>query len=226
MLNSKLNDNPADCGRKDDLVAYLYQEASPAECESFESHLDSCGVCRDELQSFGRVRQELSTWQLGWLPQTSFELPQSPLQTVRGFFALFPLWARGVALTTAAAALLIVALSVAGTKILVNGPSTGAGTDSAQLESMVRDAVARDRAQMQQDFSAQLASLKQQLNEENEARMQAAQTQYNARIEAVQAGFRAQIRKSNKENQSIRSFFAMDDSPDPLGVGGVGGVGR
>ena len=77
-MNNEKNgfDSLNDCGRKEDLVTYLYGEAHATERASFESHLDYCDGCRNELTTFGRVRRDLGAWQLGQVarPQRLGEL--------------------------------------------------------------------------------------------------------------------------------------------------------
>ncbi len=43
------------CG--DDVAAYALGALEPAEAEAFVRHLESCAVCRDELDAFGRRRR-------------------------------------------------------------------------------------------------------------------------------------------------------------------------
>src|SRR5262249_36906666 len=44
------------------LMAYLYDEISPEDRESFERHLGSCARCRVELGALGGVRAQLARW--------------------------------------------------------------------------------------------------------------------------------------------------------------------
>jgi anti-sigma factor RsiW len=213
MKTETKNRHTGDCGRKEDLVAYLYDEASAAERASFERHLDDCDSCRVEARAFGRVRDDLSTWQVGFAPRAEISLPKRRLDVVREFFYLFPAWARGGALSAAAAALLLFAFSFAAQRIDFRGGQTQMSLSSERVESMVEEAVAKGRAQMQEEYRAQLAAIKT----EHEAQLQALEAANRARLESVKAGLQAQIRKSNRGNPSIRSFFALDDTQDPLG---------
>lgn len=201
-----------DCGRKEDLIAYLYHEADNAQCESFEAHLVECVPCREELRAFGRVREDLGSWQLGFIPRTEFEAPKRGLGAFASVLAFFPLWARGAALAAVSAAVLIAAISLAGI-----GRSQSA--DPALIESKVREAVAAERGRLEQDFSARMASLRKEIEQDHEARMAEADARYQARIQALQAGFRSELRRNNRQGASIRSFFAMEDNLDPFGVG-------
>lgn len=221
-----------DCGRKEDLVIYLYGEAGTSARDSFERHLDDCDACRNELTAFGRVRDDLGAWQLGLAPRAEVVLPRSRLDLLRELFGMFPAWVRGAALAGAAAAMLLVTLSIAGTRISLNdgdfainfgptgNPATGApAVSSKEIERMVQNAVAGEREGMEQRFSAQLASLKDQLNADHQAKLRAARAENQARLKSLQAGMQQEMLRINRQNTSIRSFFARDDSTDPWGDG-------
>src|SRR5262245_36402894 len=93
------------CGRKEDLIAYLYDEASADERASFERHLDDCHSCRDECSAFARVRDDLSAWEVDYTPPTilsesqTISRPKSRMDSLREFINFFPGWARGASLT-------------------------------------------------------------------------------------------------------------------------------
>jgi anti-sigma factor RsiW len=220
MMNNKHRFNaPNDCGRKEDLVAYLYDEANSTERASFERHLGDCDSCRKELTAFGRVRDELSVWQVGFAPRTEIVLPRSRFAVLRELIGMFPMWVRGAALASAAAAMLLLALSIAGASLSLkngdfainfgggrNAETAASPASSEQVEKMVQNAVAREREKLRQEYSAQLAGFKDQLTAEHQAQ-----------LESVKAGLRAEIRRSNRQSSSIRSFFAMDADSDPWG---------
>jgi len=221
------------CGRKEDLVAYLYGEANAVERASFERHLDDCDACRGELTALGRVRDDLGAWQLGPLTRAEIVLRRNRLDLLRELIGSFPLWARGAALAGMAAAMLLVALSIAGTNISVmksgafavnfgrtNNLATNVpAVSSEEVERMVQNAVAGERQRMEQQYSSQLANFKDQLNADHEAKLQAANAEHQARLKAVQAALKQDLRRFSRQGASIRSFFAMDDSTDPWGDG-------
>ncbi|MGH9903511.1 MAG: anti-sigma factor family protein [Pyrinomonadaceae bacterium] len=119
-----------ECGRTEELVAYLYGEATKDEARSFEQHLSACAACRDDLAAFGGVREAVGEWRRAAVSITpslaldkrlaaeltaplpgALEPPErsrSALAALREFFSLTPLWlqAGGVA-----AALLVCALA-------------------------------------------------------------------------------------------------------------------
>ena len=233
-MNSEKNklNSLNDCERKEDLVSYIYGEADTSERDSFERHLDDCDACRNELTSFRRVRDDLAAWQLGLAPRSEVVLRRSRLDLLRELIGMFPVWVRGAAFIGAAAAMLLVTLSIAGTRIslkdgdfTINFGGTGNSATSAQaissneIERMVQNAVAGERAEMEQRYSAQLASFKDQLNADHQAELRAASAENQARLKSLQAGFQQEIRRFNRHNTSIRSFFARDDSNDPWGDG-------
>jgi hypothetical protein len=129
MNETKKTDN---CERAGELVAYFYGEASPAERESFDAHLASCGVCRDELAAFAGVREAVGHWRAEILNGAHDALssartvappdarrahvsvaaatasPRSALAALREFFKLSPMWLRaGVAVATVAVCALV-----------------------------------------------------------------------------------------------------------------------
>lgn len=216
-----------DCGRQEDLVTYLYDEADAAGRASFERHLDECAACRGELAALSRVRDELSTWQVGFAPRTEIVLPRSRFAVWRELIGLFPIWVRGAALAGAAAALLLVALSIAGASLSLkdgdfalqfggkSGAATGAASISSQeLEQLVQQAVASERARVERDYQAQLAGFKAQLEEQHRAQLAAVGAEQRAQMQALKASLKRELQRANRQNSSIRSFFAMDEEQD------------
>ncbi|HKC63063.1 MAG TPA: zf-HC2 domain-containing protein [Pyrinomonadaceae bacterium] len=114
------------CARSEDLVAYLYGEASQTDARDFERHTQHCAACRTELAAFGNVREAIGEWRhqaLGTIVSTAFENnnvtafvstkepsrpKRSALAAIREFFTLSPLWMRAA---TAAIALIFCALA-------------------------------------------------------------------------------------------------------------------
>lgn len=221
---------PRDCGRKEELMDYLYHEAGGAARAAFEEHLDGCDSCRGELAAFGRVRDEMSAWQVGFAPRTEVVLPRRKRDVLRELLLLFPVWVRGAALAAGAAGILFVAASIAGAGLFYKdgdfalqfggaatggNPVTAAGNlSSEQIEKLVEQAVAKEREKMKAEFETQTAGFKERLAVEHQAQLQAISAQQEARIQAVRTALRAEIRRSNRPAPSIRSFFAMDDSAD------------
>ena len=114
------------CAKAEELVAYLYNEASAREAKEFESHMRACASCEAELAAFGQVRSSIAVWRNQALGSVAFtasaEEPApasvvrkasprkaSALTALREFFALSPVWLRAA---TALASLAICALVV------------------------------------------------------------------------------------------------------------------
>jgi len=227
-------DSLNDCGRKEDLVTYLYAEANATERASFESHLDYCDVCCNELTAFGRVRRDLGAWQLGSLASPEIALRRSRLDLLRELIGAFPVWVRGAAFIGAAAAMLLVSLSIAGTKISLKGsdfavsfgragnqvPATPA-VSSEEIGRIVQNAVAEEREKVEKLYSARLASFKDQLDADHQAELRAARAEQQAQFRAARAALQQEMRRFNRQNTSggIRAFFAREDSSDSWGDG-------
>ena len=66
------------CPFAEQVVSYLYDEASQAENYKFRVHLETCPPCADELESFGFVRASVSEWretEFSQLPTPVFAIP-------------------------------------------------------------------------------------------------------------------------------------------------------
>lgn len=221
MMNKKEKKEVIDCGRKEDLVTYLYGEMADAEKADFSHHLAECAGCREEWGAFERVRDDLSTWQVGFAPVKQIEMPRPWTAIVREFFLLFPVWARGVAMTAAAACLVVFALSALGPRArsaIFTGAS--AGLDRSAVESLVNDAVAREKEQLEASYRTQLTSFQEQVRNEYQTQIETINAQHEARIKTMQAAWKADLRRNNRQMNSIRSYFALDDTLDSWGRGG------
>lgn len=223
-MNTKPTNTPlANCNRQEDLVTFLYDEMSAAARREFETHLQECAACAAELQAFGRVREELGTWQVGLLPRTEVVIQRRKLDVLRELISLFPVWMRGAALIGAAAALVLVALSVL-TLVKSNSQtsSTVAQTAAqpqatftrAEVESLVKSEVAKAQSQMQQEFRAQLASFETQLNNDYQTRLQAV----TSRVRSLETGKSRLIARDNRDESQIREWLA--DYRDTFGNSG------
>jgi len=234
-MNKEKNefDSLSDCGRKDDLVTYLYDEADVTDRVSFERHLDDCDGCRNGLAAFGRVRHDLGAWQLEQIARPEITLRRSRLDLLRALIGMFPVWGRGAALVGAAAAMLLISLSVAGTRIrmkdgdfavsfgrTVDSTSAAPAVSSEKIDLMVQNAVAEERRKMEELYNARLASFKNQLDADHQEKLRAARAEQQSQLRATQAALQQEIRRFNRQNTSgIRAFFARDDSSDPWGEG-------
>ena len=120
------NERPV-CHRAEDLVTYLYGEATVEEARDFSAHMHQCDACRAEFAVFHQVHDSIVTWRnqaigsVVQIPQSTsaasavvapseFVQPErklSALAALREFFSVSPLWLRGA---TAFAGLLLCAL--------------------------------------------------------------------------------------------------------------------
>lgn len=147
---------PRGCERGEELVAYLYGEATKEEAALFRRHLDTCAVCRGELPALGGVRSELGAWRaeaLGSLPPLNVgaafapaarALPAGPRKrsaraALREFFSLSPLWLRAGAFAAALAVCALVALTLARAEI--RWGSDGLAFRAGAAERVVRERV-------------------------------------------------------------------------------------
>lgn len=110
--------NSPGCERESDLIAYLYNEASETETRDFELHLQQCNHCREEVASFGLVRESISAWRdevlSGFIATRATPLPArtSALAALRQFFDLSPLWLKGATALAVVAFCVLAALAV------------------------------------------------------------------------------------------------------------------
>lgn len=164
------------CGRAEDLVAYLYEEATPTGARDFESHLRLCAACRTELAAFGGVRQAIGDWRLqalGSLTHTAAEpdasthfnaavvperRPASALAALREFFALSTAWMRAA---TAAVALAFCTLVVIAVAHFVEEPKTvvvqkqvQTGYSQEQVNDLIAEALKRQQESRGQERPA------------------------------------------------------------------------
>ncbi|HYJ46493.1 MAG TPA: zf-HC2 domain-containing protein [Pyrinomonadaceae bacterium] len=151
------------CSRAEDLVAYLYGEASVAEARDFEQHTADCPSCRTELAAFGNLREAIGDWRqeaLGAIASPALDARASSLRAsevavsprgrsafaaLREFFTLSPIWMRAA---TAAAALLFCALAAIAVAYFVQQPRTvivekpgRAGYSEEELHAKIDEAI-------------------------------------------------------------------------------------
>lgn len=186
------------CGKKELLVTYLYDEASQPERAEFERHLTNCASCHNELQAFTGVREDMSAWQMPFVPHIEVVTPRNATDALRDFFRLVPGWFKVTSgLATAAAAALIV-FALTGTRVSFgNGgfeakfgvkentqvATTPAPTQAAtsvavnslsraEAEQMIQAAVAKAQAQAQQQTQSQLVNLETKLSAAHQVQLQ------------------------------------------------------
>jgi anti-sigma factor RsiW len=162
------NERPI-CHRAEDLVTYLYGEATAEEAGDFSVHIQQCAACRAEFNVFNRVHESIVAWRneaLGPIasPVVAREdvsrispeiVPHGrrlpALAALREFFRVSPLWLRGA---TAFATLLMCVLGVITIARWSPKPADVVQTNNGetytrqQLETEVKKAVARKEAEL------------------------------------------------------------------------------
>jgi anti-sigma factor RsiW len=97
--------NAPNCGRENDLVAFLYGELNDDEKKSFESHVPTCRLCQAQTSEFRSIRESVAAWrdeslgraQIASAAPAALMNPRqtSGLAAMRAFFDLSPLWMKG-----------------------------------------------------------------------------------------------------------------------------------
>lgn len=167
-----MNERPV-CHRAEDLVTYLYGEATEVDSRDFADHLQHCDACRVEFGVFQQVHDSILVWRneaLGSaftpaaLNETAVDSSRfvqhqrklSAIEALREFFSVSPLWLRGA---TAFAALLLCVLGVLAISRLWNKPVQLAKNDQEPKYSQQQF----DQA-LQQQVNDRLAQLSARLN--------------------------------------------------------------
>jgi len=94
------NNSPG-CERASDLIAFVYNETNESETREYELHLKECRACREEVASFGVVRESITAWRdealSGFVstPVPATPARKSAIAALRQFFDLSPLWLKG-----------------------------------------------------------------------------------------------------------------------------------
>jgi len=114
---NEMNNSPG-CERESDLIAFVYDEANDSERRDFELHLKECGDCREEVASFGLVRQSITAWRdealSGFVstPLAATSRKKSAIAALREFFDLSPLWLKGATGFAVVALFVLAALAI------------------------------------------------------------------------------------------------------------------
>src|SRR5689334_22822322 len=113
------------CEQREQLLDYLYDEASPTSRREVERHLEECSECRDEIRAFRNVREDLLAWGVPNPPSVWTAFAPAP---VVPWHKQVPAWAM------AAAASLMLLVGSAGGFIahsVVDGSSAGVNASVA-----------------------------------------------------------------------------------------------
>ena len=159
-----MNERPI-CHRGEDLVTYLYGEASEAEAKDFANHVQMCDSCRTEFAMFQQVHDSILQWRSEALGALSFahdstvtampantgsatsvgsEKRLSAIAAIREFFDVSPLWLRGAAALASVLLCVLVVLAVARlwkrpTLVGGNGPAQTVYTPTEFKEAVARE---------------------------------------------------------------------------------------
>ena len=173
-----VNERPV-CHRAEDLVTYLYGEATEADALDFGNHLQQCDACRSEFGVFHQVHDSILTWRNEALgaafdPRAAaidsavessrfvrHERKLSALAALREFFTVSPLWLRGA---TAFAGLLLFILGIAMMARLSPQPVEVASQRGQErtytrdeMKAAVNDAIEKTKAELSQRNSTTAA---------------------------------------------------------------------
>ena len=150
--------NSPDCERAEDLMAFLYDEASADEARSFQLHLQECSRCRDEVASFGTLRGSITAWRDEALsafvssPVVRKPESKSALAALRQFFDLSPLWLKGATALAAVTFCVLVALVITKTgsdRIAERNVNPGIVYTEQDVNRIVKEALAKQEKAMQ-----------------------------------------------------------------------------
>lgn len=160
------------CARAEDMVTYLYGEATLDEAKDFEKHIKLCSSCRSELATFGDVREAMGEWRqqaLGSLTSPAIEADaarhfapvvaparrRSALAALREFFTLSPAWMRAA---TAVAVIVFCALAAIAVAYFVRQPQTvvvqqpgEARYSQKEVEAKIADALRKQNEEKVKD---------------------------------------------------------------------------
>ena len=165
-----LNERPV-CHRAEDLVTFLYGEASEAEARDFRAHLRECAACSSEFAIFNQVHDSIVHWRnqaLGFSFEAATvqaadnsnqfvrrERKLSALDALREFFTVSPIWLRAAA----AFAVLLLCVMIGLTLRLWQRPNPVAEQTSApkytdaDFQKAVQQGVANKLAELKQQES-------------------------------------------------------------------------
>lgn len=146
--------NSPNCERGSDLIAFLYGEADEREARDFQLHLQQCISCREEVASFGVVRQSITAWRdealAGFVstPVAAQPKTKSALAALREFFDLSPLWLKGAtaALVVTFGVLFEMALFKNNHTQVTSNVNPGAVYSEQDVNRMVKEALAQQQA--------------------------------------------------------------------------------
>ena len=142
------------CERAPDLIAFLYGEADEREARDFRLHLQQCNSCREEVASFGMVRESITAWRdealAGFVstPVAARQQKKSALAALRQFFDLSPLWLKGATAFAAVAFCVLAGLAVfRNDNVPVSSTNTNPNAvyTAQDVDRIVKEAIAKQQ---------------------------------------------------------------------------------
>ena len=146
--------NSPGCERASDLIAFLYGEADEQEARDFQQHLQQCSSCREEVASFGVVRESITAWRdealAGFVSTPMPTQPKSALAAIRQFFDLSPLWLKGATALAAVTFCVLAGLALFrsnNNQVISKNPD--AVYTQQDINRAVKEALAQEQARVQ-----------------------------------------------------------------------------
>ena len=146
-----------ECGDKNALVAYLYEECEPELRDVISGHLTRCDSCSNEVDGLGWTRHRLEVWTPP-MPELGFRMPV-PAQEARlpWWRAPMPAWAQALA----ALVIFGVGLSVGLARGPVPAPQAASNQPPAAVRTAVTDGPTRnDLVQLEERIKSEIAQLR------------------------------------------------------------------
>lgn len=146
---NEMNNSP-NCERAPDLIAFVYNEATESEARDFELHLKDCAGCRQEVASFGVVRESITAWRdealSGFvsMPVAATVKKKSAIAALREFFDLSPLWLKGATALAVIAFCILAAVAINRTERRSAGSITSTYTQQ-DVDRIVKEALANHK---------------------------------------------------------------------------------
>ena len=148
-----------ECGDKNALVAYLYEECEPELRDVISGHLTRCDACSSEIDGLGWTRGHLEMWAPP-MPELGFRM-QVPTQEARlpWWRAPLPAWAQAVAALVIFGVGLSVGLArgpVAAPQVASNQPPPATMTTTPTTVTASRN----DLSQLEERLKSQIAQIR------------------------------------------------------------------
>ena len=221
-----INERPV-CHRAEDLVTYLYGEASVADARDFAGHLQRCDACRAEFAIFKQVHESVTLWRNEALGVTTSPSSQaatvlampdssqperrlSALAALREFFSVSPLWLRSA---TALAAVLLCVLAVLAISRSWNKPAQVAKSSAEEkryTETEFNTEVARRVDKQVSDFKRSQASPPQTDVTVNNTQVDRSGKQSSPRRQVASTSVLSRSQRTSRLTRQEREQLAAD----------------